>query len=96
MGTMKPELIEEAKKLAISGATYQQIAETLGVGEDGLGRILGTTGVHRDIRRERHNTIYAMKKDGKSAEEISQAVGLTVQTVKGIIARQRNYRDHSY
>jgi DNA-binding CsgD family transcriptional regulator len=96
MGTMKPELIEEAKKLAIAGATYQQIAETLGVGEDGLGRILGTTGVHRDIRRERHNTIYAMKKEGKPTQEIAQAVGLTVQTVKGIVAKQRNYRDHSY
>ena len=88
---MKPELIEEAKKLAIAGATYQQIAETLGVGEDGLGRILGTTGVHRDIRRERHNTIYAMKKEGKPTQEIAQAVGLTVQTVKGIVAKQRNY-----
>jgi DNA-binding CsgD family transcriptional regulator len=93
---VNPELIEEAKKLAIAGATYQQIAETLGVGEDGLGRILGTTGVHRDIRRERHNTIYAMKKEGKPTQEIAQAVGLTVQTVKGIVAKQRNYRDHSY
>ena len=93
---MKPELIEEAKKLDIAGVTYQQIAETLGVGEDGLGRILGTTGVHRDIRRERHNTIYAMKKEGKPTQEIAQAVGLTVQTVKGIVAKQRNYRDHSY
>jgi hypothetical protein len=96
VGQVNHELIEEAKKLAISGATYQQIAETLGVREDGLGRILGTTGVHRDIRRERHNTIYSMKSEGKSAEEISQAVGLTVQTVKGIIAKQRKYRDHSY
>jgi DNA-binding CsgD family transcriptional regulator len=96
MGTMTPELIEEAKKLAISGATYQQIAETLGVREDGLGRILGTTGIHRDIKRERHNTIYSMKSEGKPADEIAQAVGLTVQTVKGIIAKQRKYRDHSY
>lgn len=92
---MNPELIEEAKKLAISGATYQQIAETLGVREDGLRHILGTTGVHRDLRRERHNTIYAMTKDGKTIEEVAQAVGLTAQTVKGIVMRQRTYRNHS-
>jgi len=37
-----------------------------------------------------------MKKEGKPTQEIAQAVGLTVQTVKGIVAKQRNYRDHSY
>jgi hypothetical protein len=96
VGQVNHELIEEAKKLVLSGATYPQIAETLGVEVDGLGRILGTTGIHRDIKRERHNTIYSMKSEGKPADEIAQVVGLTVQTVKGIIAKQRKYRDHSY
>lgn len=95
MGRVNPELIEEAKKLVLSGATYGQVIETLGTRDDELRRVLGTTGIHRDMRRERHNTIYAMTKDGKTIEEVAQAVGLTAQTVKGIIMRQRTYRKHS-
>jgi len=36
-----------------------------------------------------------MTKDGKTIEEVAQAVGLTAQTVKGIVMRQRTYRNHS-
>lgn len=88
---MTPEQLEQAKQMASDGATYADIAEEFGIPKEDVARLLSADGVHRELLRQKRNTIYEMYRAGKGAKEISEAVGLTVSSVKNIITKQRRF-----
>ena len=89
---MTPEQIVEAQRLIGEGLTYPEIAQQLGLPQSRVGATLSTVGTHREKLRERRNIIWRMRGEGCSLNEISEAVGLSVQSVTGIIGQQKKYR----
>lgn len=89
---MTPEQIVEAQQLIEDGLTYPEIALQLGLSQSQVGATLSTVGTHREKLRERRNIIWQMTGEGRSPQEIGEAVGLSVQSVAGIISQQKKYR----
>lgn len=89
---MTPEQIVEAQQLIEDGLTYPEIAQKLGLSQSQVGATLSTVGTHREKLRERRNIIWQMTGEGRSPQEIGEAVGLSVQSVTGIISQQKKYR----
>jgi DNA-binding CsgD family transcriptional regulator len=89
---MTPEQIVEAQQLIEDGLTYPEIAQKLGLSQSQVGATLSTVGTHREKLRERRNIIWQMTGEGHSPQEIGEAVGLSVQSVTGIISQQKKYR----
>lgn len=89
---MTPEQIVEAQRLIGEGLTYPEIAQKLGLSQSQVGATLSSVGTHREKLRERRNIIWQMRGEGRSLKEISEAVGLSVQSVMGIIGQQKKYR----
>lgn len=89
---MTPEQIVEAQRLIEDGLTYPEIAQKLGLSQSQVGATLSTVGTHREKLRERRNIIWQMTGEGHSPQEIGEVVGLSVQSVTGIISQQKKYR----
>jgi DNA-binding CsgD family transcriptional regulator len=89
---MTPEQIVEAQQLIEDGLTYPEIAQKLGLSQSQVGATLSSVGTHREKLRERRNIIWQMTGEGRSPQEIGEAVGLSVQSVAGIISQQKKYR----
>jgi DNA-binding CsgD family transcriptional regulator len=89
---MTPEQIVEAQQLIEDGLTYPEIAQKLGLSQSQVGATLSSVGTHREKLRERRNIIWQMTGEGRSPLEIGEAVGLSVQSVAGIISQQKKYR----
>ena len=89
---MTPEQIVEAQRLIGEGLTYPEIAQKLGLSQSQVGATLSSVGTHREKLRERRNIIWRMTGEGHSPQEIGEVVGLSVQSVTGIISQQKKYR----
>ena len=91
---MTPEQLAEARTLIANGATYAEVAQHLSVTSETVAGYFATFGIHKEMRRERNDRIFAMMKDGKSAREISEEVGLSLAMTKNIMTKQRRYAPH--
>lgn len=88
---MTPEQLAEARTLIASGATYAEVAQRFSVGLEVVTGYFSTEGIHKQMRRERNDRIFEMMKDGRSAREISEEVGLSLAMTKNIMTKQRRY-----
>lgn len=89
---MTPEQIVEAQQLIEDGLTYSEIAQKLELFHSQVETTLSSVGTHREKLRERRNIIWQMTGEGHSPEEMSETVGLGIQSVMVIISRQKKYR----
>ena len=88
---MTPEQLAEAKQLITGGASYSEVAEHLSTTYEIVFAHFSTTGIHKQMRRERNDRIFAMVMAGKSTRSISEEIGMSFAATERIVRRQRRY-----
>jgi hypothetical protein len=88
---MTPEQINEARTLITNGATYAEVAERFSVTVDAVMGHFSAEGIHRDLRRQKRDIMFQMLQEGKTAREISDAVGLSIAGTRNVLSKMRKY-----
>lgn len=88
---MTPEQLDEARQLIVNGSSYAEVAERFSVTYEIVFAHFSTTGIHKQMRRERNDRIFAMVMAGKSTRSISEEIGMSFAATERIVRSQRRY-----